>query len=74
MKEGVGYLRNKQWVFGMTILRYKEDMVLFRESISKSCSLDFKSVMLKILKRTMAREEKKEGYIAKGEILGNSIK
>lgn len=58
----------------MTILRYQEDdMVLLGESISKSSSADFKSVILKILKRTMAREEEKEGYITKGKILENHI-
>jgi hypothetical protein len=60
---------------GMIILRYKEeDMVLFGEAISKSSSTDFKLVMLKILKCTMAREEEKEGYIIKGKILENNIK
>jgi hypothetical protein len=60
---------------GMTILRYKEeDMVLFGEAISKSSSTDFKLVMLKILKCTMAREDEKEGYIIKGKILENNIK
>ncbi len=72
---GSGYEEFIDIYIGMTILRYKEeDMVLLGKSISKSCSTDFKSVMLKILKRTMAREEEKEGYITKGEILGNSIK
>lgn len=60
---------------GMTILRYKEkDMVLFGESISKSCSTDFKSMVLRILKCTMAREEEKEEYTIKGKILENNIK
>jgi hypothetical protein len=49
-------------------------MVLFGEAISKSSSTDFKLVMLKILRCTMAREEEKEGYIIKGKILENNIK
>lgn len=60
---------------GVIICRYKEeDMVLFGEAISKSESIDFKSMMLQVLKRTMMREEETEGYIAKGKILENSIK
>ncbi|MBD5467503.1 MAG: hypothetical protein HDR21_05035 [Lachnospiraceae bacterium] len=72
---GSGYEEFIDRYIGMTILRYKEeDMVLFGKSISKSCSTDFKSVMLKILKRTMAREEEKEGYVMKGKILEDNIK
>lgn len=60
---------------GMTILRYKEeDMVLFGKVISKNRNTDFKSVILNILKRTMAREEETERYIMKGKILENNIK
>ena len=72
---GSGYEEFIDRYIGMTILRYSEgDMVLFGEAISKSCSKDFKSVMLKILKRTMAREEEKEGYVMKGKILEDNIK
>ena len=72
---GSGYEEFIDRYIGMTVLRFKEeDMVLFGKSISKSCSTDFKSVMVKILKRTMAREEEKEGYIIKGKILENNIR
>ena len=72
---GSGYEEFIDRYIGMTILRYKEeDMVLFGKTISKSCPADFKSVMLKILKRTMAREEEKEGYVMKGKILEDNIK
>lgn len=60
---------------GMIILRYKEeDMVLFGETISKNCSTDCKSAILKILKGTIAWNEETEGIITKGKILENNIK
>ena len=45
----------------MTILRYKEDdMILLGNTISKSGCTNFKITILKILKRTMAREAKRK--------------
>ena len=60
---------------GMTILRYKEDdMILLGNTISKSGCTNFKITILKILKRTMAREAEKEEYLVKGKILERNIK
>jgi len=59
----------------MTILRYKEDdMILLGNTISKSGCTNFKITILKILKRTMAREAEKEEYLVKGKILERNIK
>lgn len=53
---------------GMTILRYKEDdMILLGNTISKSGCTNFKITILKILKRTMAREAGKGRVFSQGK-------
>lgn len=58
----------------MAVLRYKEeDMYLFGKALSQSHSTDFKSVLLKVLRETVIREEDREGYHIKAKILEDSI-